>query len=287
MKLFVIVATIGRAKLTSQTVDMLADQTRPPDGVIVVSVTPADVEGVAAARTNPEIAFALKGLCNQRNLGLEMVKDRADIVTFFDDDFMPARTYLEEIEKLFQREPDVVGVTGRVIADGIHGAGYDFDEGQALLDADGGCEDPEKPIPALYGCNMSIRMAAVGDLRFDPALPLYGWQEDIDFTYQLGRRGRNLKAYRPGGVHLGSKSGRTSGLRLGYSQIANPIYMLRKRSIPSDQALKLLAGPFAANLIKSFKPEQQIDRRGRLKGNMLAIFDLLRGKIDPRKIEHI
>ena len=30
------------------------------------------------------------------------------------------------------------------------------------------------------------------------------------------------------GVHLGNKRGRVSGLRFGYSQIANPIYLLQK-----------------------------------------------------------
>ena len=32
--------------------------------------------------------------------------------------------------------------------------------------------------------------------RFDEALPLYGWQEDIDFTTQIGRRGRLVLAGR-------------------------------------------------------------------------------------------
>jgi hypothetical protein len=50
--------------------------------------------------------------------------------------------------------------------------------------------DPAIPREALYGCNMALRMADVGDLRFDEALPLYGWQEDIDFTMRLARRGR-------------------------------------------------------------------------------------------------
>ncbi|RVT90142.1 glycosyltransferase family 2 protein [Sphingomonas crocodyli] len=287
MKVYVIVATVGRAELTYKTVDRLADQTRQPDGVIVVSVTPQDVAGVERARSNPQIVFAERGLCNQRNKGLDMIDGVADIVIFFDDDFMPAATYLEEIERLFIAKPDVVGITGRVIADGIHGQGYSFEEGATILEKDTPSTADERPISALYGCNMSIRMSAVQGLRFDPALPLYGWQEDIDFTYQVGRRGRNVKAFRPAGVHLGSKGGRTSGLRLGYSQIANPLYMLRKKSIPVKQAIKLLYQPFLANLLKSIRPEHHVDRRGRLRGNLVAIVDVVLGRIDPRKIERM
>jgi hypothetical protein len=36
--------------------------------------------------------------------------------------------------------------------------------------------------------------------------------------------------------------------------------------------------------VKSLRSEPWIDRRGRLKGNLLAMFDVLRGRSDPRRI---
>jgi hypothetical protein len=121
-------------------------------------------------------------------------------------------------------------------------------------------------------------------LTFDEALPLYGWQEDVDFTYQLGARGVLVKNSRLSGVHMGSKAGRTPGKRLGYSQISNPVYLLRKKTMPKALAWRLMRQNLAANLVKSLKPEAHIDRRGRLTGNLLAIKDLVTGKIDPRRI---
>jgi hypothetical protein len=100
----------------------------------------------------------------------------------------------------------------------------------------------------------------------------------------MARRGRLLKCDALAGVHLGEKAGRTSGKRLGYSQIANPIYLLKKGTIPPDLARRLMRGNLASNLLRSFRPEPYIDRRGRLAGNLLALIDLPRGRLDPRRV---
>ena len=142
------------------------------------------------------------------------------------------------------------------------------------------------PIAGTYGCNMAFRMATVrtSGVRFDENLPFYSWQEDIDFSHRLGRYGaiRRLAAAR--GVHLGHKSGRTSGVRLGYSQIANFVYLMRKGSIPASIALPHILRHLAANLLRAARPEPWVDRRGRLRGNIMALGDLLRGRCDPRRI---
>ena len=283
-RIFVMVATVGRAEVTLRTVDRLALQTRKPDGIVVVGAQASDIAGVEQARGNPEIHLGERGLCNQRNRGLDIIGDRADVVIFFDDDFVPAEDFIEQTAKLFAERPNLVGATGRLIADGVHGVGLTVDEGVALIEADTHPPSFETVSQALYGCNMIIRLAAAQGLRFDPALPLYGWQEDIDFTFQLGRRGDMVKSSLLRGVHLGAKGGRSPGARLGYSQIANPIYLLRKRTIPPALARRIIWRNLAANLVRSLKPESHIDRRGRAKGNLLAIKDLALGRLDPRRI---
>ena len=283
-RIFVMVATVGRAEVTLRTVDRLALQTRKPDGIVVVGAQASDIAGVEQARGNPEIHLGERGLCNQRNRGLDIIGDRADVVIFFDDDFVPAEDFIEQTAKLFAERPNLVGATGRLIADGVHGVGLTVDEGVALIEADTHPPSFETVSQALYGCNMIIRLAAAQGLRFDPALPLYGWQEDIDFTFQLGRRGDMVKSSLLRGVHLGAKGGRSPGARLGYSQIANPIYLLRKRTIPPGLARRIMWQNLAANLVRSLKPEPHIDRRGRAKGNLLAIKDLALGRLDPRRI---
>jgi hypothetical protein len=96
--------------------------------------------------------------------------------------------------------------------------------------------------------------------------------------------GRILRLAGARGVHLGVKVGRTPGLRLGYSQVANPIYLARKGSFPWSHALPSAARHCAINLLRSFAPEPEVDRFGRFRGNMLAVFDLLRGRMAPDRI---
>lgn len=120
------------------------------------------------------------------------------------------------------------------------------------------------PREALYGCNVALRLSLMRGLRFDEALPPYGWQEDLDLTMQLARRGRLISSGLVTGVHLGVRGGRTSGRRLGYSQVANLVYLLRKGTIPRWLAKRLFWRNLAANLLRAPFPEPHIDRAGRL-----------------------
>jgi GT2 family glycosyltransferase len=285
-RLFVIIASIGRAELLAQTVARLALQTRRPDGIVVVSVTESDVAGLDQVRDLPlEIIFAAKGLPRQRNAGLRHVAGRADIIAFFDDDFIPAPDYLAALETIFTERPSIVGATGRLIADGIKSAGIDFAKGVSLVEQDRPREVfNERAMLALYGCNLCCRASAAEGIWFDEELPLYGWQEDVDFSYRLGERGTLLLTSRLAGVHLGAKGGRTSGKKLGYSQIANPIYLLRKKTIPPRLAWRLMARNLAANLMRSAYPEPYVDRAGRLAGTGVALLHRLGGKLHPERI---
>ena len=80
------------------------------------------------------------------------------------------------------------------------------------------------------------------------------------------------------------KQGRQSGMRLGYSQIANPIYLSRKGTLPWSRALRLMGRNTAANLLRLMSPEPYIDRAGRANGNIRAFRDLLSGSLAPERI---
>lgn len=280
----VAIATVGRAPVMCRTVGMLARQTRPADGVLVVSVGPEDVAGLEEADRNPRILFTERGLCRQRNRALEALETVADVIVFFDDDFVPAPDYLAQVETLFAAHPDVVGATGELRADGVRHGGYSFEDAEAILAMADPAPASMRERQELYGCNMAIRTAVVRGLRFDENLPLYGWQEDIDFTSRLGRRGRQVSTGALTGVHLGVGGGRTSGKRLGYSQVANVVYLKRKGTMRRDFGNRLMMQNIASNAWRSLRPEPQVDRRGRLAGNMLAVLDCLRGRVDPRRI---
>lgn len=290
MKLTVIIATHGRKALLSQALAFLERQTRLPDEVVVSAPDESHVEPRDGAAYPLTWVFGARGLCAQRNKALDHALARADIVTFFDDDFLPASNYLEVAERSFAENPGWAVLRGEAVVDGAKGAGLTFAEGVAAL-RDEERRMAQSPPPSRvslqtggYGCNMSVRAEDIGPTRFDERLPLYGWQEDIDFTSQLKDKGKIVGLNTLYGVHLGVKSGRVSGVRLGYSQLVNPVYLVRKGTLPSRFALNLIWRNIAANLAKSFWPEPYIDRRGRLKGNALAALHLVRGKIEPEYI---
>jgi GT2 family glycosyltransferase len=139
-------------------------------------------------------------------------------------------------------------------------------------------------IRGAYGCNMAFRTARIGSLRFDERLVLYGWLEDLDFCGALRHSGRIVKTNLAWGVHLGSKGGKGSEVRLGYSQMVNPAYIVRKGNLTRAFAIRLAARNFLANLVKSIHPESYIDRRGRLWGNLFGLFHLITGQATPEYV---
>lgn len=288
MKIVVGIATAGRREVLCDTLAEIAGQQRLPSEILVCPAQEEDVDwSFAATLAVPVRRVAPRqGLCLQRNAILDAIVD-ADLLLFFDDDFLPAPSFIAEAETLFGAQRDIAVATGQVLADGIHGPGLGAEEARAILARDVAPAVAHlTPVENAYGCNMVFRMAAVraAGARFDENLPLYGWQEDTDFCQQLAGQGRSVHATALRGVHRGSKRGRTSGLRFGYSQIANPVYLVRKGTLRPRRALRLAAGNIAANLGGSLKPNNPVDRRGRLKGNWLAFWDLLRGRLAPQRI---
>jgi hypothetical protein len=131
---------------------------------------------------------------------------------------------------------------------------------------------------------MAFRLSAIGDLRFDERLVLYGWLEDRDFGAALAKRGgRLIKSASARGVHMGVKSGRVAGNRLGYSQIVNPIYMLGKGTMTFSQVTGQIFRNVSSNIVGVVKPEPFVDRRGRLRGNLQGFADVLRGRVEPER----
>ncbi|POF62412.1 glycosyl transferase family 1 [Novacetimonas maltaceti] len=288
MKITVGIATCGRPGILRETVAELRRQTHPPHRIIVCAPTMADMAGLEASDTLV-LLQGPRGLAHQRNLLLQHMED-AEIVVFFDDDFLPDPDYLAQCAMAFASEPDIVVATGRVLADGAKGPGLTVEEARAML-ANPAINDTP-PLPAVqpawngYGCNMAYRLSTIAEsgLHFDERLPLYAWYEDIDFSRQLGRRGRIVRVNGAKGIHLGSKSGRTPGRRLGYSQVANPLYLSRKGTFPLDHALRSIGRNMAMNALRSLWPEPYIDRRGRIIGNWLALRDAMSGRVSPEKM---
>jgi hypothetical protein len=283
------IATAGRPEVLAHTLDLIGRQTRLPDLLVICPAVAEDI-GSAPFEHYPFstiVRIGRRGLTAQRNQVLSN-SGNADVIVFFDDDFFPQADYLEQVEKIFLGNVDVVAATGRPLFDGANGPGLSTEEALRLLPAEVRAVPNRASLPTYgtYGCNMAFRADPIRQygLRFDENLPLYGWQEDIDFSRQLSPFGQIIDSNTLRGVHLGAKGGRTSGVRFGYSQIANPIYLIRKGTMSGAFARSLIWRNMLANLGKCIRPEPWIDRRGRLKGNCLAMIDLVLGRISPQRI---
>ena len=288
--LAVIVPTLGRPALVKPFLEHVSRQTRLPDAVIL-SVPEGTEAAVGDDYPFPVLTvFGRVGLTAQRNAALEFAGSRFDAIVFFDDDFIPADDYLAEVRRIFRENDDLAVLTGEVIADGIKTEGIVLEAALLRLAEDAAAPRGEPTIVdrvGAYGCNMAMRSGLIGGLRFDERLVLYGWQEDTDFTSQLRRRGRLVRVSSLRGIHLGVKGGRISGLRFGYSQISNPVYLFRKGTMPAGFALSLIVRNLLANGVRSFLPEPWVDRRGRLRGNLLALGHVLTGRVKPEYILEI
>ena len=231
LRLAVGIATAGRPVILAQMLQRLRAQTRAPDLIVICAPNASDVEGAVEASPGVAVLTGPRGLPRQRNAILRHLKSY-DVVVFFDDDFIPCNDYLEGVERTLLANPDVVMTTGRVLQDGILGPGLTFETADIAIKASAPSVPNERAGVGIngYGCNMSVRLAAVRrhELTFDERLPLYGWLEDVDFSRRLAPFGRIVRAQATRGVHLGVKQGRQPGLKLGYSQIANPFYLMRK-----------------------------------------------------------
>jgi glycosyltransferase involved in cell wall biosynthesis len=286
----VVVSTRGRPDIVAGLVRQLSAQTRPPDHVFIVATRAEDIARLDPQRPHVTARIGRPGSTFQRNDGLALAGSGFRTIVFMDDDFVPSRFWLERMERIFDARPDIDGLTGTILADGTRTRGIALDEATSLVAA----HDARPHLPgALHerfgygsnvGCNMAYRYAAIRDLSFDEELPAYAWHEDSDFRGQVEKRGLFAKSEDLWGVHLGHKQGRSSGLAFGYSQIANAVYLARKGTVPVRFLTVIACKNVVGNALRALRPEPFCDRRGRLRGNVAALLDLLRGRLAPRRI---
>jgi GT2 family glycosyltransferase len=295
----VVIATTGRPSHAASVLEKLQRQTKPPAWIVIVGASERDLpkynHNIFSSKTDIIVSPRV-GSSSQRNVGIEYIKHANHLngarcfLAFFDDDFIPADNWLEMAASAFKADPALAGLTGHVLADGVNGAEISLAEAERYLSGElpprshWSAVARPKVVESLYGCNMAVRGDVAAMCRFDEALPLYSWQEDCDYSGQARRYGRTMIMPLCRGVHQGVKAARTSGLRMGYSQIANPIRIAFRRNMSALRAARFVLKALAANLIRSAQGRRNPDYPGRLRGNMLALADMLQFKLDSRRI---
>ena len=285
----VIIASANRPNLLAEALQTCAGQV----GVAyqgVVSVPDEDsLPKDRALLAGWQVVMGTRGAAVQRNAALNQLEG-VDVVAFFDDDALPRTDYLATALAFFERHPEVVALTGRVLLDGA--AKGEIPTAQAVdALAASAEEEPSgrwRRTRELYGCNLVVRAEIAVSERFDERLPLYSWLEDHDFARRCMRRGKLARVDDCVIVHRGAASGgRQAHRRLGYSQLMNPIYLFRKGSFPLWLAIWEIFRPVAKNLLYAVAGSSKRWRRERLDGNLTAAADAVRGRFTPERIVHL
>jgi GT2 family glycosyltransferase len=304
LRSYVIIVTKGRPREVLRLIENLQSQTTKPAVSVVVGTEYADIAEIEAhpfiKNGNGITVISDRiGITGQRNFGMETLEQRGYFASdngrffcvFFDDDFRMDECWIEQATQRFEKG-DIVGLTGKVLADGVKKGGINEKDADSYIRQEIPSESHwasgtfEREIQCAYGCNMAFLDSVVRKVRFDEELPLYGWQEDRDYTGMARKYGKVIYTPKCVGVHLGVKSARVSGVIFGYAQIANPLYLMKKGTMSFSLCLKHLAKAIASNLIQSCRPNPLMDHRGRLRGNIRAIIDTIAHGPTPQNVKY-
>ena len=288
MRMGLVIASHRRPDILQKVLMKLLSQSRVPDDIVISAVDSADIPDISHTSANVRSVFGSVGLTSQRNRGISCLINSVDLIAFIDDDFIVGESYFLNMERIFAQDKSIIGMNRRNHCRWCEFVGFTFEEGLQLAEQyeQRNTAPIMREITGFHGSNyIAFRTASIGSVRFDERLPLYGWQEDLDFCSALSRARVGLvRTNLVWGVHLGTKRGKGSEVRLGYSQIVNPAYIVCKGNMSLAYAIRLAARNFLANLGKSMRPESYIDRRGRLRGNLIGLFHLLTGRLTPEYI---
>jgi glycosyltransferase involved in cell wall biosynthesis len=296
LNISVVICSVNRAAILHETVLSIGQQIYQPAEILIVS--PAKEHVLGETLEIPGVRFILSplGLPVQRNVGLDQVREECDLIAFFDDDIELSKSYLQEITKLFSANESILIASGRLLEDGGRGAIISRQQAHNLCAEYDSVTTDADAVPrysssnSAYGCNMVVRYVAAKKVRFDEGLPLYAWLEDRDYSHRITKSLHPPVEFEDAvAVHLGARSGRIGGVRMGFSEIVNPIYLWRKnrtftlRYILVQYWTRCIAG----NILGILSHDVEYDRVGLLKGNLIGLQHVLCGSCNPAHITEL
>jgi GT2 family glycosyltransferase len=282
----------GRPDVLHDTIESIFRQTQPPQQIIVVVPTTEDLPKKTWGDTVQVIIGPL-GTSVQRNKALEVIPPTIDYVAFFDDDIELKADYLEQAALFLEICPNVVALSGRLLADGrvSREKARELVANHVHRESTWGLFHSKGDLHSLHGCNMVIRRSFLAYEKFNEDFPLYGFAEDYELSMRLERYGRVGKFARCVAVHLAWGGGRMREVQYGYALIANQWYCLQKGTVhapPSEARIWfwniVVRRMLVLTVLNILKRDRSTDWKSRLKGLLLALQDIALRRCDPRRI---
>jgi cellulose synthase/poly-beta-1,6-N-acetylglucosamine synthase-like glycosyltransferase len=213
--------------------DSILKQTRKPIEIIIVDDTP--ILSIKLVCEQYEKAFQEIGvhlfyvknpkersICLARNFGARIAKGY--IVQFVDSDVILAIDYLQEVQKIFEKHPEVLGVSG--LAASCYGVKINVFRLISKLfflfnSAPNSCKYFEFPVnvkkeircECFNGNAMAFKYSVFSEFQFDENLVKYSWMENLLFTGQINKTYPNRLILTPNAkcFHQYSNEGRMEG----------------------------------------------------------------------------
>jgi GT2 family glycosyltransferase len=290
--LAIVIATKARPKILAETLDSIQRQTRPATRIYVSVTSPEDVPPGDLAPQGVTVLRGSIGGSAQRNTAIRQAPSDIKYFAFFDDDMEIHPSYLRNAVAFLEQNPDVVAVSGNMLADG----NISREAARELVKQDntwaGSATLRDRgPHHILYACNAVIRAEPLRQTLFDENLPLYSYGEDYVLSLQLKVYGRVGRLSNAVGVHLQTQASRVSGKRYGYAMVANNWYFIKKGvchvAAPWSYVrfvLVVVLKRLFINLRDAVSGKLQRDPWGQIQGNLLAVFDVISGRSSPQRI---
>jgi GT2 family glycosyltransferase len=248
LRIAFVVATKDRPEELGRLWKSLLLQSRPPDEVVVVDASAQPAPPAAPGAPPPVLRYlpsAVASLTRQRNIGIDTVGADADLIGFLDDDAVLEENSVEEMARFFgasgpelggaafnmvNHPPmDLPGIKRTPLAETLglyarRGGAVTASGFQTMI---GPVEETVWTDWLPNGASIWRREVFRGH-RFDEWYSGYGYLEDLDFSYRVGRAYRLAVVAAARYRHLPAEGGRPNGYVFGLREALNRLHFVKK-----------------------------------------------------------
>ncbi|MCX5782776.1 MAG: glycosyltransferase [Elusimicrobia bacterium] len=300
LKLTIIIPTKNRSFKLKSLLNNISGQSCLPDQLIIVD-----------ASDNPEIEInknymGLKidykhvdtpGLTKQRNIGIKMIKEDIDIVCFLDDDVEFEKDSIRNMMKYWDgADKKLGGAVFNILNEnkrsififvkeffltGSRKTGIVLKSGYNSM-----IHPAEKTdyVKWLSGGVTVWRKEVFNEFDYDEWYSDYGFCEDLDFSYRVGKKYKLAVVAEAGLYHIKAKSSRINNILLGKSQIINRYHFIQKDKYFSETCFFwAVIGNMLENIFRGVIT-LKVDLFIISLGNILGLVELIKPKVLGGKI---
>lgn len=271
LSLSLVIATKDRPKDLRRLLSSLTAQQVKPGEIVIVDASTTPVEHVPAEFSELKTKYIRHwppSAAAQRNAGIRACDAASDLIAFVDDDATFEPDAIANMLRFWET------ADGNVLGASFSMRNYTLTAGQwlkrsgfvqrlGLYSAEPGGVAPSGWHTAIAGITgtrcvewlpsgaVVWRHSVFDERTFDEFFGGYSYLEDLDFSYQMSRRGRLAVVADAGYFHFSSAAGRGSTRQFGKVEVRNRVHFVRKHGLSLPRCCLALAIRFAMTLFSA------------------------------------